>query len=70
MNRLKQYSFIIVFMAVVVTACGQKEFITTETGLDYLKVREGSGEKPNDGEYLMLNVAYYDANEIGRASCR
>lgn len=62
MNKLKQYSFIIVLMSVVITACGQKEFVTTETGLEYLKVREGNGEKPNDGEFLMMNVAYYDAN--------
>jgi len=63
MNKLKQYSFIIGLMVLVMTACGQKEFITSETGLEYLKVKEGSGEKPKDGDFLMLNVSYSDANE-------
>ncbi len=63
MNKLKQYSFIIGLMAVVLTACGQKEYITTESGLEYLMVTEGSGERPNDGDFLMLNVAYSDAND-------
>jgi len=62
MNKLKQYSFIVALMAVVMTACGQKEFVTTETGLEYAKVRTGSGEKPNDGDFLMMNVTYSDAN--------
>ncbi len=63
MNRLKQYSFIIGLMAVVMTACGQKEFVTTESGLEYMKVKEGDGQRPNDGEFLMMHVAYYDAND-------
>jgi len=63
MNRLKQYSFIIGLMAMVFTACGQKEYITTDSGLEYLKVREGSGERPNDGDYLMLNFSYSNAND-------
>jgi len=64
MNRLKQSIFILGLSAAVLTACGQKEneFVTTETGLEYAKVRTGSGEKPNDGEFLMMHVAYYDAN--------
>lgn len=63
MNRLKQYIFILGLSAIVFSACGQKEFVTTDTGLEYAKVRTGSGEKPNDGDFLMMNVAYYDANE-------
>lgn len=63
MNKLTKYGFIIGLMATVMTACGQKEFVTTESGLRYLKVEEGTGEKPNDGEFLMLNVAYNDAND-------
>ena len=63
MNRLKQYIFILGLSAIVFSACGQKDFVTTDTGLEYLKVRTGSGEKPNDGDFLMMNVAYYDANE-------
>ncbi len=63
MNKLKQYSFMVALIAVVMTACGQKEFVTTETGLEYFKVRTGSGEKPNDGDFLMMNVTYYDAND-------
>ncbi len=62
MKMLKQYSFIIGLM-IAVTSCGQKEFVTSETGLEYSKIREGSGEKPNDGEFLLLNVSYSDANE-------
>ncbi|MCF6360922.1 MAG: FKBP-type peptidyl-prolyl cis-trans isomerase [Cyclobacteriaceae bacterium] len=63
MNRIKQYSFIIGFITIFFAACGQKEYITSETGLEYLKVKEGSGERPNDGEFLMLNVSYSDAND-------
>ena len=63
MNRLKQGIFILGLSAVVFTACGQKEFVTTETGLEYAKVRTGSGEKPNDGEFLMMHVTYSDAND-------
>lgn len=63
MNRLKQYSFIIILMAIVLTACGQREFVTSDTGLEYCKVKEGSGERPNDGEFVMLNVSYSDAND-------
>lgn len=63
MIKLTKYGFIIALMATVMTACGQKEFVTTESGLRYLKVEEGTGEKPNDGEFLMLNVAYNDAND-------
>ncbi len=63
MNRKKQYSFIFGLMALVFTACGQKEYITTDTGLEYLKVKEGSGERPQDGDFLMLNVSYSDAND-------
>jgi len=60
---LKQYSFIIGLMAIVLTACGQKEFVTSDTGLEYLMVTQGSGERPNDGDFMMLNVSYSDANE-------
>ena len=63
MNRLKQYIFILGLSVIVFSACGQKEFVTTDTGLEYTKVRKGTGEKPNDGDFLMMNVAYYDANE-------
>lgn len=63
MSRLKQSIFVVCLSAVVFSACGQKEFTTTETGLEYIKVRTGTGERPNDGDFLMLNVAYYDANE-------
>ncbi len=62
MNKIMKYGFIIGLMALVMTACGQKEFVTTESGLAYLKVKEGSGERPNDGEFLMMNVAYNDEN--------
>jgi len=63
MNRLKKYHFIIGLMALVMAACGPEEFITTDTGLEYLKVKEGSGERPNDGDFLLLNVSYTDAND-------
>jgi FKBP-type peptidyl-prolyl cis-trans isomerase FkpA len=63
MSRLKQYIIILGLSAIVFSACGQKDFVTTETGLEYAKVRTGSGERPNDGEFLMMHVAYYDANE-------
>lgn len=62
MNRLKQYVFILALSAIVFSACGQKEYVKTESGLEYLKVTDGSGEKPNDGEFLMINVAYNDGN--------
>ena len=63
MNNLKQLTFIIAIMAIVFTACGQKEFVTTETGLEYLKVEEGSGERPNNGDFVLMNIAYYDEHD-------
>ena len=62
MNKMKQIGFVLMVFATVFTACGQKDFVKTESGLEYKKVEEGSGEKPNDGEFVLINIAYYGPN--------
>lgn len=59
---MKQLGYVLVGLATVFTACGQNDFVTTESGLEYKKVEEGSGERPNDGEFVLINIAYYGPN--------
>ena len=62
MNKIKQMMFMVVLLATVFTACGQKDFVTTESGLKYIKVVEGTGEKPVNGQFVLINIAYFDPN--------
>ena len=62
MNKIKQMMFMVVLLATVFTACGQKDFVTTESGLKYVKVVEGTGEMPVNGQFVLVNIAYFDPN--------
>jgi FKBP-type peptidyl-prolyl cis-trans isomerase FkpA len=50
------------FGLVIVAGCntedGQKEYITTESGLQYLLEREGNGPQPVNGNIMIMNVSY------------
>ncbi|MDX1630040.1 MAG: FKBP-type peptidyl-prolyl cis-trans isomerase [Fulvivirga sp.] len=55
----------IVWLAVIAlafTACKNNEK-TTPSGLKYTVIRAGEGDVPEDGEYLILNMKYTDAND-------
>lgn len=60
--KLLKYSFLISFTAIVLTACGQKDFTTSPSGLQYRKLVDANGKKPNDGDFLLMNVTYLDPN--------
>lgn len=62
MNKIKKTGLLLASIALVFTACGQKDFVTTKTGLTYKKVEDGSGEKPKDGDFVLMNIAYYGPN--------
>lgn len=44
-------------LAVLIQSCGKQEK-ETASGLKYTLLREGSGEMPKDGEYVVLNMKY------------
>ena len=59
---LKVNQLIAILLVISLAACTQEEFITTDTGLTYKYVAKGDGERPQDGNFLTMNIAYYDAN--------
>ncbi len=59
MNKVR-YSFLASLTAIVLTACGQQDFTTSPTGLTYRKIVDANGEKPKDGDFLLMHVTYLD----------
>ena len=59
---LKIYQLIVIFVLSLSIGCAQEEFITTDSGLTYKYVTKGSGERPNDGDYFTMHIAYFDEN--------
>jgi FKBP-type peptidyl-prolyl cis-trans isomerase len=56
---LKINQLITILMLVITVGCSQDEFTTTDTGLTYKYLAKGSGERPADGDYLTMHIAYF-----------
>lgn len=59
---LKIYQLIAILLVSLSISCAQEDFITTDTGLTYKYATRGSGERPDDGNYITMNIAYFNQN--------
>ena len=59
---LKIYQLVAIFLFTLSIGCAQEDFITTDSGLTYKYATRGSGERPEDGNFMTMHIAYFDAN--------
>lgn len=49
-------------LAVLVIACGSSDKFTTKSGTEVSYLRNGEGEKPQNGQILTMHISYVDEN--------
>jgi FKBP-type peptidyl-prolyl cis-trans isomerase FkpA len=61
-NLLFNSSFVYLALLLLIS-CHQSGWRETESGMKYKILRNSNGEKPANGNYLYLNMDYYDEND-------
>lgn len=67
MNRRKNIRFELIFLSasllIALFSCNRSRFRTTHSGLKYKIIRKGAGPSFVNGNYIYLNMDYYNGND-------
>lgn len=63
MYKIKQFFLVGILAVGLLSACNSNDYTTTESGLKYRFIKEGTGEKPTPGQVMLLNMAYKDGRD-------
>lgn len=63
MYKIKQFFVVAILATGLLSACNNKDYKTTESGLKYRFIEEGTGEKPEPGQVMILNMIYKDGRD-------
>lgn len=58
MYKIKQSFALLLLVGIFLSACKNKDFRTTDSGLKYRFIEEGSGEIPEAGHVMIINMTY------------
>lgn len=63
-NKIKSGLFLLLVTALFTQACDNKnEYKTTESGLKYRFINDVEGDKINEGDFLLMNISFYDEKD-------
>lgn len=63
MYQIKHFFGIAILAVGLLTACNSNDYKSTESGLKYKFINQGTGEKPIPGEIMLLNMVYKDGRD-------
>lgn len=63
MLKIKQGFVTLLLVGSLLSACKNKDFKTTDSGLKYRFIEEGAGEMPEPGNVMVINMTYKDSND-------
>lgn len=63
-NKIKSGLFLLMAAGLITQACNNKnDYKTTESGLKYRFISDVKGDKLNEGDFLLLNISFYDEKD-------